>query len=556
MTDQPVLLYIDLFCGAGGTTIGVEAAKIRNHKVAKVIAAVNHDLKAIESHQANHGETVHFQENIKKLNVRKIEVILNKYRVLYPHSKIVLWASLECTNHSKAKGGKPKNADSRSLAWYLPRYIKILKPDYIQIENVVEFMAWGPVDENGKPISRKNGQSFLKWREYICNTFGYRDEWREMDSANFGAYTKRNRLFGIFAKEGLPIVFPEITHVKEPGGELFGKQLQKFKAVREVLELESVGSSIFGRKKPLVENTLRRIYAGLVKFVANGDDTFIQNYYSAVDPSSKVTSLDNPAATITTIPHQGIVFIQKYYSGNDAHRCKSVDVPCDVVTTNNRHSLVQTEFLCQTYAANSKGDNVFSANKPSRTITTRDATTLIQPSFLIKYFGASTANDINSPASTLTTKDRLAYCSLDTTVPQFSRYELEEGTHRQFLMNPQYKSKGSSIEKPCFTLIAQMEKCPPYLITTEHGELSIAIYDTDSEYMQKIKFFMAHYGIIDIKTRMLFVSELKKIQGFPNDYILLGSQEDQKKFIGNAVVPLVTQHWTVSLAQALINQYN
>lgn len=102
-------------------------------------------------------------------------------------------------------------------------------------------------------------------------------------------------------------------------------------------------------------------------------------------------------------------------------------------------------------------------------------------------------------------------------------------------MNPySFKSDGGSIEKPCFTLIARMDKMPPYLIQTEDG-IGIEVYDTDSPMTCKIKEFMAMYGIIDIKMRMLKISELKAIMGFPSDYVLVGTQGEQKKYIGNAV---------------------
>ena len=102
-------------------------------------------------------------------------------------------------------------------------------------------------------------------------------------------------------------------------------------------------------------------------------------------------------------------------------------------------------------------------------------------------------------------------------------------------MNPQYSNTGGSVEKPCFTLIAKMDKKPPYLIATECGQLAIEIYETDSDPMRKIKEFMALYGIVDIKMRMLKIIELKRIMGFPENYTLIGTQADQKKFIGNAV---------------------
>lgn len=102
-------------------------------------------------------------------------------------------------------------------------------------------------------------------------------------------------------------------------------------------------------------------------------------------------------------------------------------------------------------------------------------------------------------------------------------------------MNPQFASAGGSIDNPCFTLIARMDKMPPYLITTKEGLVGIAIYEDDTHWTRKVKEFMAMYGIVDIKMRMLNISELKRIMGFPQDYKLVGSQAEQKKFIGNAV---------------------
>ena len=137
------LLYIDLFCGAGGTSTGVERAQIDGRKCAKVIACVNHDANAILSHAANHPHTRHFTEDIRTLDLGPMKVHVARERMKHPGAKLVLWASLECTNHSRAKGGMSRDADSRTLADHLFRYIEELRPDYIQIENVVEFMEWG-----------------------------------------------------------------------------------------------------------------------------------------------------------------------------------------------------------------------------------------------------------------------------------------------------------------------------------------------------------------------------------------------------------------------------
>ena len=102
-------------------------------------------------------------------------------------------------------------------------------------------------------------------------------------------------------------------------------------------------------------------------------------------------------------------------------------------------------------------------------------------------------------------------------------------------MNPySFKSDGGSIDNPCFTLIARMDKMPPYLVSTEEG-IAIEVYETDSPMIVSIKEFMALYGIADIRMRMLRIDELKRIMGFPDTYALIGTQAEQKKFIGNAV---------------------
>ena len=361
MTYDPLFLFIDLFCGAGGTTTGIVQAEFEGKKIAKVIACINHDHKAIKSHWRNHPDVKHFEEDIRTLDLTELIALVEYYRELYPDAWVILWASLECTNFSKAKGGQPREADSRTLADHLERYILALAPDYVQIENVVEFMSWGPLDENGKPVSKKNGSDWLRWRKEIC-AMGYRDQWQELNSANFGAYTSRNRLFGVFAKDGLPIAWPIATHAKNPSKFSMHGDLRKWKAVKEVLNFYDEGETIFNRKKSLSDKTLERIYAGLIKYIAKGDTSFISKYYSG-RPAGKNISVEGPAGTVTCVDGQ---------------------------------ALVNAEFLLQTYAANSKGHNTFPVDKPARTLTTRDSTQLVQPEFLSAYYGNGHNHHVNN----------------------------------------------------------------------------------------------------------------------------------------------------------------
>lgn len=525
------LLYIDLFCGAGGTSTGVNSARMNGEQCAEVIACVNHDANAIASHASNHPEALHFTEDIRTLELSPLVEHLGKCMDENQGALVVLWASLECTNFSKAKGGQPRDADSRTLAEHLFRYIEAINPDYIQIENVEEFMCWGEVDENGKPISKDKGKSYVRW---VCNVkkYGYRFDYRILNAADYGAYTSRKRFFGIFAKKGLPIVFPEPTHCKDGSETLFGK-LKKWKPVKDVLDFSDEGNTIF-REKPLSEKTLERIYAGLIKFVAGGKDAFLVKWNS-MNRNGKYNApgIDEPCPVVATQNRLGLAkvsFLSKQYSGSPDSKNISVEEPAGTITTIDHHAFVSAYY--------GNGHN-HSVDVPSPTLTTKDRLALIQSEcFIDMQYGNGTASSVDTPANTVTTN------------PKFNLVTVK----RHYLMNPQFKSAGGSIEKPCFTLIARMDKMPPYLVSTESGEAVIEVYSTDSPMTAKIKEFMALYGIIDIKMRMLKIPELKKIMGFPEDYVLVGSQADQKKFIGNAVEVTIARAWCEALCMKLSNE--
>jgi len=522
------LLYIDLFCGAGGTSTGVNSARLHDEPCADVIACVNHDAKAIASHASNHPEALHFTEDIRTLELSPLVEHLKRCREQNPDALIVLWASLECTNFSKAKGGQPRDADSRTLAEHLFRYIEAIEPDYIQIENVEEFMSWGDMDENGKPISMDKGKSYTRWVRNV-KRYGYKFDHRILNAADYGAYTSRKRFFGIFAKNGLPIVFPAPTHCKDGSTTLFGN-LKKWKPVKEVLDFEDEGNTIF-REKPLSEKTLERIYAGLIKFVAGGKDAFLVKYNSMSRTGKyNAPGIDEPCPTVATQNRLGVVqvsFLSKQYSGHPESKNSSVNEPAGTITTIDHHAFISAYY--------GNGHN-HSVESPSPTVTTKDRLALIQSEqFIDMQYGNGTAASVEVPANTLTTN------------PKFNLVTVK----RHYLMNPQYNNVGGSVEKPCFTLIARMDKMPPYLVTAEKGEVFIEVYSTDSPMTAKIKEFMALYGIVDIKMRMLKIPELKKIMGFPEDYVLVGTQADQKKFIGNAVEVTIARAWCEALCREI-----
>jgi len=409
------VFWIDLFSGAGGTTTGIHLA---NNNNVKVVACVNHDVNAIKSHKANYPECNHFTEDVRDLKViEKLSTIVTALRYYYPDCKINLWASLECTNYSNAKGGQARDADSRTLAYALYNYVLELNPDYVYIENVREFMSWGPLDDNGKPISKFNGIDYIRWIKEMCSIGNYYHDWKLLNAADFGAYTSRNRYFGVFAKKHLSITWPEQTHSKNIStGKLF-ISLPKWKPVKDILDFNDEGKSIFERKKPLSTKTISVIANGIKKAIQEDEDSILFKYY-----------------------------------GN--------------------------------------GNNLNSINSSAGTITTKDRFAKIH--IIFNQYKNGNLSSFENPLNTITTTPKSNLVS--------------------FIMNPSHGGHTTSVNNPSPVVIARQDKAPLYLIQV-----------------------MNMYDIIDIKMRMLKIPELKKIQGFPDDYILIGTKTEQKKFIGNSV---------------------
>ncbi|MCH2197136.1 DNA cytosine methyltransferase [Kordia sp.] len=481
------IYWIDLFCGAGGTTTGIHLANAN----AKVLACVNHDPEAIKCHKGNHPDCLHLTEDVRDFNVvLKIKSLVDELRQKEPNAIINIWASLECTHFSKAKGGLSRDADSRTLADHLYKYIEQLDPDYIYIENVREFLTWGPLDTKGKPVKELKGIDYNRW----CNAirfYGYNYQYALLNSADYGAYTSRERYFGVFGRIGMPIEFPKQTHIKR--SKLLGTNLKPWKAVKDVLDLEDHGRSIFGKTKmgkSYSENTLKRIYAGLLKFSKEG--MFVKRYNGG-DPTYKSSSKNEPLGTILTNRTHAAVFLTSYYGNGTAH---SVNDPCNTLTTKER------------YAAH----------------------------FINYDYSTATHSSIEAPAGTLTTTPKHNLISA------------------QYVVDTQFSNKGKSIEEPAQTLIARMDKKPIYLITANQElEFENVTRPFRNETEKLIVEFMQQNQISDIKIRMLKVSELKTIQGFPENFELTGTKTNQLKFIGNSVVPLMAQKLIESNFAALNN---
>lgn len=315
-------LIIDCFAGGGGASEGIKMALGR-----QVDIAVNHDPDAILMHKINHPDTLHLTEDI-------FEVDLQKY--IKGRHVSLMWASPDCTSHSKAKGGKPRKHGLRILPWAVYKHAETILPDVIIMENVEEIQQWGPLDDAGHPILERKGEDYQKFITAM-KSLGYIFDSRVLTAADYGAPTTRKRWYAVFRRDGREIIWPEQTHSK---GGVNG--LKPWEPIYKYLDLHDFGKSIFGRKKPLAENTMNRIAIGLEKFVFRCPEPFIvQVNHSGANLRGQ--GIHEPVLTITQKHGFGMVtpyIMQTGHTGFTKDRNRAVGEPMSTVVTKQEHCLI------------------------------------------------------------------------------------------------------------------------------------------------------------------------------------------------------------------------
>lgn len=384
-----MILCADLFCGGGGTSTGMINA-FKRAGVDFQLIGVNHWNIAIETNKINHP--------FEKLYCSTVQNV--KPREAVPSGRLhFLWASPECTNHSRAKGGRPRDEQSRSTAWDILKWAQELYIDRIYIENVVEFLEWGPIDSKGHPMASKKGETF---RAFVAalESLGYHVDWQTMNAADFGAPTSRVRLIIQAVRGRGKIVWPEPTHAKEPG--VFGEK--PWRAAREIIDWTIPGKSIFARKKPLAENTIRRIEAGIRKYWGEWAEPFLVILRGTKDSQCRasVRRLNEPLPTVSAGGiHAGIVepFLVRYNGGDDRHH--SISEPVPVLDCSNRYGMVEPLFIPQQSAGTVKP-----VSNPLPTVAAAGAISIVEP-FMVKFYGNEHgAESLKDPIDTICTKDR------------------------------------------------------------------------------------------------------------------------------------------------------
>lgn len=378
-------LLVDSFAGGGGASTGFRIALGRD-----VDIAINHDPEAIRMHMANHPGTKHYCESVWDVDPRE---------ACAGQPVDVAWFSPDCKHFSKAKGAALVDKGIRGLAWIVLRWAGTVRPSVIILENVEEFVTWGPV-RKGKPIKSHKGETFRKWLTQL-ESLGYVVESRELVAADYGAPTSRKRFYLVARCDGNPIVWPEATHANPDTLDAASGWKQPWRTAAEIIDWSLPCPSIFASKqeikerygvnavRPLADNTLKRIARGIDKFtIKNAKPFIVQNKFD-----NPPQSINRPLTTITSVGAHELCnsIIQPFISINNDHcNARGLNEPVATITTGNRNLLCEASMMAigQTGFAS---DRIYGADEPVKTIVSKAEQCVISPS-LIQYHTEQSEN--------------------------------------------------------------------------------------------------------------------------------------------------------------------
>ena len=489
-------IFVDCFAGGGGWSTGAEMALSR-----PIDIAVNHDPDAVLMHKTNHPHTRHYCEDI--YDVVPKEAVAGR-NVAWVHF------SPDCKHHSKAAGRKPKEKKIRGLAWVVLRWAAEVRPNIISLENVEEFLTWGPL-RKGRPIKSKAGITFNQWKKQL-EALGYDVEHRILVASDYGTPTSRKRLFVIARCDGQPIVWPEITHGNPKSDDVKSGKLLPWRTAAEIIDWSLPVPSIFASKteimelhginskRPLADNTLRRVIRGVDKFVIKAKEPYIVSYKENEDisaPSVVVVNhsgdfrgqeAEKPLQTITGKHGYGVSnpVLKPYVPANNTNAGgSSLEAPIATTTTGGLQ-MFTTPVLTALGQTGGASDRCRSIDAPVHTTVVKAESCMIAPTLmqyhteqsekvitnpiftidaanrhglvgacLTKYYGGNVhGQSIQEPQHTITTKDRSGLVTAEMveffgddneklTIPYMSKY-----------FSGGYTGVGVDIEAPVPTITA------------------------------------------------------------------------------------------------------
>lgn len=582
-------LFVDNFAGGGGASTGIEMAIGRS-----VDIAINHDPDAIAMHKANHPASKHYCEDVWQVD--PVEACAGNPVAL-------AWFSPDCKHFSRAKGGKPVDKNIRGLAWVAIKWAYMVRPKVLMLENVPEIQTWGPLGKNGKPIKERAGETFMgfilaltggipAWHpayQEMCDALsieptsemaqklqkglGYKVQHRTLKSCDYGAPTTRTRFYLIARCDGRPIVWAEPTHApKDSEAVKLGLKLP-YRTAAECIDWSIPAQSIFERKKPLAENTMRRIARGIQKFVIDNPEPFIVTVNHSGE-GFRGQSTDEPLGTITAKNGYGVV-TPTIMCNNTNNVGASVETPLPTVTTGNRNYLVAPSIVPIGYGEREgQAPRVNKVDEPLGTVVTSGKHYLVAPT-LIQYHSETAKDEVRGqeltePLMTQDTSNRYALSVAHIMKNYGGGYNgagsaadapLDTVTAKDHnslvtahIMTMRNNMDGQPIDEPLTTIScsgAHHAEVQAFLVKYFSTGAAKSVNEPLDTVTTKDRFALVtihgeEYIITDIKMRMLQPRELFNAQGFPSDYII-DHDADGHPYVkskqvarcGNAVTPQV-----------------
>lgn len=396
-----IIYAADLFCGAGGTSTGLLHAAERLGKDVRLLA-INHWNVAIETHRANHPSARHLTTGLEA--VTPADVVPSRRLDL-------LWASPSCTHHSVARGGRPRCNQSRAQPHLILDWLDQLYVRRLMIENVPEFQNWGPLSAKGLPIKAKAGVLFDDYVRSL-EVRGYKCEWKVLCCADYGDATTRERFFLQAVRGRGKIRWPEPTHFRNPG--LF-REYKPWVPARDIIDWSLHGTSIFRRKKPLADNTLRRIEAGIRKYWGEWAEPFLIVLRGTRSPESTTLRLDSPLPTLTAGGGH-VAVVEPFLTtlahgtpdGNFGRRVYGIDEPCRTLTAANEQAIIEPFIVPQHSCGAPRG-----MGQPIPTVTTDGAHALVEPflTMMNNYPSQLAGYSLDRPLPTQTSANHMGLSS-------------------------------------------------------------------------------------------------------------------------------------------------
>lgn len=582
-------LVVDNFAGGGGASTGIEMAIGRS-----VDIAINHDPDAIAMHRVNHPATRHYCEDVWQVDpvtaCAGVPVAL-------------AWFSPDCTHFSRAKGGKPVDKNIRGLAWVTVKWAALVRPAVIMLENVPEIRTWGPLGADGKPIKARAGETFdgfvkalttgipqthpafaemcdalgiaqdSELAQKISRGLGYDLDYKVLKSCDYGAPTTRTRFYMIARSDSRPIVWAAPTYAPRDSADVKAGRKLPYHTAAECIDWSIPAQSIFERKKPLAENTMRRIARGIQKFVIDNPEPFIVTVNHSGE-GFRGQSTDEPLGTITAKNGYGVV-TPTIMCNNTNNVGASVETPLPTVTTGNRNYLVAPSIVPIGYGErDGQAPRVNSIDRPLGTVVTGGKHYLVAPT-LIQYHSETGKDEVrgqelDKPIMTVDTSQRYAlsvahimknYAGGYTGAGSAADAPLDTVTAKDHnalvtahIMTMRNNMDGQPADEPLTTIScsgAHHAEVQAFLVKYFSNGAAKSVDEPLDTVTTKDRFALVtihgeQYIITDIKMRMLQPRELFNAQGFPRNYVIDHDAEGhpygkskQVARCGNAVTPPV-----------------